>query len=116
MRRRKDYGRVKPSDWLLFAIPLLLVVFMFRAQRKRQSSLSDLQSRLAPGQQILTTAGLYAEIVSLDDAVMVLKTGPGQTVRWDRRAVASIVPVAQTLTESRTDGLSDGPNTPINEK
>jgi preprotein translocase subunit YajC len=96
---------VNLSDLLIFAIPVLLLLFLFQSQRKRQRTFSTLQDRLQPGQEVLTTSGLYGRIISLDERVIVLETGPGQTVRWDRRAIASVVPDDQTT----TDGLPDAP-------
>jgi preprotein translocase subunit YajC len=78
-------------DLIVFVLPLLLLVFLFTSQRKRQRSVQQLQSSLEPGQQVLTTSGLFARIVELDDAVAVLETGPGHRVRWDRRAIGSVV-------------------------
>ena len=83
---------MKLGDLLIFALPVILLLFLFSSQRRRQRTFTDLQSKLQPGQEVLTTAGLYGRIVSLDDRVVVLETGPGQTVRWDRRAIASVVP------------------------
>jgi preprotein translocase subunit YajC len=82
---------VKSTDLLIFALPVLLLLFIFSSQRKRQRTFTQLQSTLQPGQEVLTTSGLYGRIVSIDDTVAVLETAPGQTVRWDRRAIASVV-------------------------
>jgi preprotein translocase subunit YajC len=103
---------VKATDLLIFALPVLLLLFMFSSQRKRQRQFTDLQSTLAPGQEVLTTSGLYGRIVSIDDTVAVLETGPGQTVRWDRRAIASVVP-SPGATQA-VDG--DEPDAPTSEK
>jgi preprotein translocase subunit YajC len=99
---------VKATDLLIFALPVLLLVFMFSSQRKRQRQFTSLQSSLSVGQDVLTTSGLYGRIVSLDDTVVVLETAPGQTVRWDRRAIASVIsgePAARR-------GLDDAPDAP----
>jgi preprotein translocase subunit YajC len=75
-------------------LPILLVLFvlmMFNSQRKRQRQFNQMQSRLQVGQDVVTTAGLHGTIVELDDEVAVLETAPGQTVRWDRRAIARVV-------------------------
>jgi preprotein translocase subunit YajC len=109
---------VRVSDLLIFAIPVLLLLFLFQSQRKRQRTFSNLQDRLQAGQEVLTTSGLYARIVTLDERVVVLETGPGQTVRWDRRAIASVVPEDQTTTDARPDApppippAADGPDAP----
>jgi preprotein translocase subunit YajC len=113
VHRRKDLG-VKATDLLIFALPVLLLLFMFSSQRKRQRTFTDLQSALQPGQEVVTTSGLFATIVSIDDAVAVLEISPGQTVRWDRRAIASVVPVDaanDTLGTPLADGDPDAPTT-----
>ncbi|GAA4353946.1 preprotein translocase subunit YajC [Angustibacter luteus] len=83
---------MKASDLLIFALPVILLLFLFQSQRRRQRTFTSLQDQLAAGQEVVTTSGLYGRIVSLDERVVVLETGPGQTVRWDRRAIASVVP------------------------
>lgn len=83
-----------PNSLILFALPVLLLVFMFTSQRKRQRAFADLQASLQPGQDILTTSGLYARVVEISDTVAVLEIAPGQRVRWDRRAIASVVTTA----------------------
>ena len=75
-------------------LPLLLVLFvvlMFNSQRKRQRQFNQMQASLQVGKDVVTTAGLHARIVELDDEVAVLQTGPGQTVRWDRRAIGRVL-------------------------
>lgn len=80
-------------------LPILLLLFvalMFNSQRKRQRQFSQMQSSLQVGQEVVTTAGLHGRVLELDDEVAVLETSPGQTVRWDRRAIGRVVtPVAQ---------------------
>jgi preprotein translocase subunit YajC len=98
---------VNLTDLLIFALPVILLLFLFNSQRKRQRTFTDLQDRLAVGQEVLTTAGLYGRIVSLDERIVVLETGPGQTVRWDRRAIASVVPDASGI-------VQDPPKPPAN--
>ncbi len=100
---------MKATDLLIFALPVLLLLFMFSSQRRRQRAFTDLQSGLEPGQEVVTTSGLFATIVSIDDEVAVLETGPGQTVRWDRRAIASVVPTGAGITGSTDTTGSAGP-------
>ncbi len=107
---------MKATDLLIFALPVLLLLFMFSSQRKRQRAFTDLQSRLAPGQQVVTTSGLFATIVSLDDAVAVLEISPGQTVRWDRRAIASVVPAAGPQNPADAGSPDSASDVPPSEK
>lgn len=76
---------------LLPIVLVLFVVLMFNSQRKRQRQFTQMQSGLRVGQDVVTTAGLHGTIIELDDEVAVLETGPGQTVRWDRRAIGRVL-------------------------
>jgi preprotein translocase subunit YajC len=73
---------------LIVLLPLLLLILR---QRKTQRAFVEQQSRLAVGQDIMTTAGLYARVVEIDGDVMVLEVAPGYRVRWNKAAVGSIV-------------------------
>ena len=77
--------------WIVFALPVLLLVLMYSSQRKRQRTVDQLQASLQPGQQVVTTSGLFARIVEVDDAVVVLEVAPGQRLRWDRRAIGRVL-------------------------
>lgn len=72
-------------------LPLLLIAllgFMVWNQRRRQKAMVGLQDSLSVGDDICTTSGLFGRIVALDEVVVTLEVAPGQTVRYDRRAVA----------------------------
>lgn len=79
-----------PSILLLIVTAGLLVMLTMRGRRQQREQ-QLLQSRLTPGVEVMTSSGLFATVVSVDDTVVVLETGPGQQSRWDRRAVARVV-------------------------
>ena len=81
-----DLGALLP----LVLLGVLLLV-LFRTNRSRLRAAQDLQQKLAPGQQIMTTAGLYGTVIEVLDDVLVLEAAPGVHVRWARPAVAKIV-------------------------
>ena len=88
---------------IIFIPLVLLLVFMYSAQRKRQRAFASQQASLIAGQDIVTTSGLFARLVEIDDTVAVLEIAPGQRVRWDRRAIASVVTAPSvTLTKDPT--------------
>jgi preprotein translocase subunit YajC len=104
----KESARVE--GFFLPILLLLFVVLMFNSQRKRQRQFNQMQSSLQVGQEVVTTAGLHARILELDDEVAVLETSPGQTVRWDRRAIGRVVtPVEQDELDEADVGESAGP-------
>ena len=80
---------MEPANLILFAVPLLLIAFMFTSQRKRQRAFLQQQEALAVGQDVVTTSGLHGRIVTIDQSVAVLEIAPGTQVRWERRALTS---------------------------
>jgi len=72
---------------LVLLLPFALLVFIMVSQRRRTQQVQALQASLAVGDEVVTTSGLYGTIVSIDDAVVTLDTGAGNTLRYDRRAI-----------------------------
>jgi len=72
---------------LILALPFLLLIFIVVSQRRRTQQVQALQASLAVGDEVVTTSGLFGTIVAIDDKVVTLDTGAGQTLRYDRRAI-----------------------------
>ena len=92
---------------LIFALPVLLIGFMFITQRRRQKEIQRLQSTLGVGDEVTTTSGLLGRITALDDTIATLEVSPGVRVRFDRRAIAGPAPTASGTSVSQTGGPSD---------
>jgi preprotein translocase subunit YajC len=98
------------GNLLIFALPVLLIIFMFVTQRRRQREAQAVQSSLGIGDEVTTTSGLLGRIVALDDRIATLEVSPGVQVRFDRRALAGPAPTA-----APPAGPEDGPATsPVN--
>jgi preprotein translocase subunit YajC len=96
------------SSLLIFALPLLLIGFMFITQRRRTREILRLQSSLGVGQDVITTSGMLGRITELDDKIATLEVSPGVSIRFNRRAVAGPAPTpASASDEPETDGTSD---------
>ena len=95
------------SGLLIFALPLLLIGFMFFTQRRRTRESQRLQAGLGLGDEVMTTSGLLGTITALDDTVATLEVSPGVSIRFSRRAIAGPAPVASGSNVSETDGPSD---------
>jgi preprotein translocase subunit YajC len=85
------------SNPLVTLLPVILigVVFyflLFRPQRRRQQQQVQMQSRLEPGQRVMTTAGLLGEIVAIEDDAIVLEIAPGVEVRFVKQAIGQVLP------------------------
>jgi preprotein translocase subunit YajC len=75
----------------LFPLILIFVLFYFlviRRGQRQQQQVRDVQRSITVGQQVMTTAGLYATVSALEDDTVVLEIAPGVNVRYARAAVA----------------------------
>ena len=89
---------------LIFALPLLLLGWLFFTQNKRMKQMREFSSSLNVGDHVVTSSGVYGTIKHLDDTTAWLEIAEGTTVRFDRRAVAM----------KQADGVSAAPTTPGN--
>lgn len=96
---------------VLLPFALILVAFYFlilRPQRTRARQAEQLQSRLAPGVEVMTTSGLFGTVNEIRDDSVVLQLSPGATVRVAKAAVGRIVTEDGTPEESdSSDGADD---------
>lgn len=77
-------------------LPLILIFVLFyflviRRSQRQQQQIRDIQRSVTVGQEVMTTAGLYATVSAVEDDVVVLEIAPGVHVRYARQAVARIV-------------------------
>ncbi|QYC43094.1 preprotein translocase subunit YajC [Nonomuraea coxensis DSM 45129] len=73
---------------------LLVVVFYFlliRPQRKRQQEAIQMQNSLTPGSRVMTTTGLFATVVAVDNEDVILEVAPGVETRWIKAAIGRVV-------------------------
>ena len=73
---------------LIFALPLLLLGWLFFTQNKRMKQMRNFSSSLDIGDEVVTSSGIYGTVKHLDDSTAWLEIAEGTTVRFDRRAVA----------------------------
>ncbi|MBC9823516.1 preprotein translocase subunit YajC [Terrabacter sp. MAHUQ-38] len=109
---------------LIFALPLLLLGWLFFSQNKRMKQVREFSSALNVGDQVITSSGVYGTIKHLDDSSAWLEVAEGTTIRFDRRAVAmkqTDTPAAgpTTSTDTSADASADDapgatPGTPQN--
>lgn len=81
-------------------LPLVIIVLAFwlliiRPARMRTRKQAELINQLMPGQEVMTTSGLYATVAAVEDDVLVLEASPGVPTRWAKAAVARIVPAPE---------------------
>jgi preprotein translocase subunit YajC len=84
---------VDPFSLMMMAVLALLVFFMFRNSRKQRQTQLELQEKLVPGARVMTSFGLYATLVSIDDDtnVAVIKTGKSTTLEVHRQVLTKVI-------------------------
>ena len=78
----------------LILLPLFFAVFYFlliRPQQRRAKEHTDLISSLEPGDDVLTTGGVYGTITTIDGQIAELEIAEGVVVRIQRSAVAELI-------------------------
>jgi preprotein translocase subunit YajC len=84
------------SNPLFSLLPIILigVVFyflLFRPQRRRQQQQAQMQRQIQPGQRVMTTAGMLATVVAVEDDAVVLEIAPGVETRFVKQAVGQVL-------------------------
>lgn len=80
---------------LVGLMPMILIfaVFYFiwfMPMRKKQKALEALIQQLKKGDKVVTTGGIYGEVVKTQDHVVVLKLADNVKVRVAKRAIAGL--------------------------
>jgi preprotein translocase subunit YajC len=77
-------------------IPVVLLVAAFYLlvilpTKRRQERAIEIDENVKPGVEIVTTAGLYGKVVSVDSSTFRLEIAPGVVCRYSKMAVLRIV-------------------------
>lgn len=97
---------------LLIAFGALFYVLLVLPQRRRARQQQQLTARLAPGVEVMTTAGLIATVHDMTDDEVRLEVAPGVVQRYAKGAVMRVLTPAEPELEG--DGpheLGAGPGT-----
>jgi preprotein translocase subunit YajC len=94
-------------------LPVLIVVFglmMFfsmRKQKRNQQAQRDLQNSITPGDEVMTSSGLYGTVVATSDETIDLEIAPDMITTWLRQAVQKKVADGQSEYDADLDGETD---------
>ena len=86
------------SMYSILTLVLMFVIFYFlliRPQQKRQKQVRQMQSELKKGDTVVTIGGLHGEVHAIDEATVVIATGNGTKLTYDRNAVRDVKPAEQ---------------------
>ena len=82
---------------LMTFLPLIVIVgafyfFLIRPQRNRQRQQAQMQKNLEPGTRVVTTSGMYATVVEVNDDGLVLEIAPGVEAQFVAQAIMRVLP------------------------
>ena len=95
--------------FLLFvAMAAIFYFLILRPQQRAKRAKAELMTALTEGSEILTVGGIYGTVIELRDEDMDLEIAEGVVMRIDRRALATVIPVATDEDdEDEGDDLDD---------
>jgi preprotein translocase subunit YajC len=94
----------------LLPFALILVAFYFlilRPQRARAKQAEQLQAKMAPGVEIMTTSGIYGTVLEIRDDSLVLEVSPGSTLRITKGAVGRVLADDASTADDDADPAPD---------
>jgi preprotein translocase subunit YajC len=113
-------------------LPLLFLVVIFgamyllfiRPQQRRNREIQSMQSRLGPGDEVMTGSGIYGTVTEIDEAngTVDIEISPEVVVRFARGAIAKVVTQApqddhaEAETEDDADLETDANDHPVIER
>ena len=79
-----------PLSFLIFLVPIGLLFFMMRNQRKRMAEQQMLQQGVELGDEVLTSSGMFGTVVDIDDDddTIWVEIAPGTRVHMVRGGIA----------------------------
>lgn len=75
------------ATYLILLLPLVLLAFLVFTNSRRRRQLEAFQSSLSVGDEVITTAGIYGKVLTVDATIAHLEVAKGVVIRLDRRAV-----------------------------
>jgi preprotein translocase subunit YajC len=97
----------------LFLIIAAFYLLVVRPQRSRARRTAAMQSRLAPGDEVMLTSGIFGTIAEVDDQVALITVADGIDIKVDRRAVGRTTHRAEPSGDQHDDDhevMADGVN------
>lgn len=80
------------STIIMFGAIFLIFYFMIiRPQQKRSKERDKMLSNIQKGDKIITSGGLHATIVHIDEKTVLLQVDNNIKLKYERSAVASVV-------------------------
>ena len=85
------------SDPFGFLIPMIVIFVGFyflliRPQQKRQKAHEELVKSLSAGDEVMTSGGLLAKVISVNEHYADIEISKGVTIKIQKASVSAVVP------------------------
>lgn len=101
MQERKCKVPMSNSIVLLVVMIVVFYGLLILPQRRQRKKRATMMHELGPGAKILSTAGMYGQVVTIHDEVMVVKIARDVEVEMDTRAVLRVVEPSTQIASSQ---------------
>lgn len=92
----------------LLIVALLVPLFLnARRQKKVLAKTTEMQDSLKIGDEVVTTAGLYARVVLVEDDTIDLEIADGVVTTWSRAVVREVLPDDAEFDDTDLDATTD---------
>jgi preprotein translocase subunit YajC len=99
-----------PLSLLIFLLPLGLMFFFMRSQKRRMQAQQDLQRAAEVGDDIVTTSGIFGTIIDEDEdeGTILVEIAPGTRIKMLRGGISRRLSEDDAYDEAE-DGNAGGP-------
>ncbi len=94
-RRRPPAVLASPALLNMLLLPLMLVAFYFlliRPQQKRAKEHTNLLSKLASGDEVVTSGGILGRVTEVGDAFVTVEIADGVRIKLQKAQITQLVP------------------------
>ncbi|MFP6663079.1 MAG: preprotein translocase subunit YajC [Deltaproteobacteria bacterium] len=95
-----------PGGALMQLAPFILILAVFyflliRPQQKKARETQSMLDGLKPGDQIVTSGGIYGKIVRVQDAEVALEIAPNVKIRLERSSIGHLAGTGKATEEKK---------------
>jgi preprotein translocase subunit YajC len=100
-----------PLSLLIFLLPLGLMFFFMRSQKRKMQAQQDLQRAADVGDDILTTSGIFGTIIDEDEdeGTILVEIAPGTRIKMLRAGISRRLSEDDEAYDDADDESAEGP-------
>ena len=81
-----------PTIFLFGGMFVLMYFMIIRPQRKRQKEHTDMVSKLAKGDEVITTSGILGKVIKVEEDFVVLQVADNVELKFQKVSVHAVLP------------------------